>query len=84
MLNKDITHPNMRRRIKNPRIVLLDCPPGYKKGESQTNIEFSKASDWARVQEIEDEQVKVLVNKILEFKPDLVVTEKGVSGAYPF
>lgn len=80
MVNKDITHPNMRRRIQNPRIVLLDCPLEYKKGESQTNMEFSKESDWARAQDIEDEQVKALVEKILEFKPDLVITEKGVSG----
>lgn len=81
MLNKDITHPNMRRRIKNPRIILLDCPLEYKKGESQTNMEFSKEGDWERAQDIEEEQVKALVNKILEFKPDLVITEKGVSGA---
>jgi len=79
MLNKDITHPNMRRRIKNPRIVLLDCPLEYKKGESQTNMEFSKETDWARAQVIEEEQVKEMANKILEFKPDLVITEKGVS-----
>lgn len=82
MLNKDITHPNMRRRIKNPRIVLLDCPLEYKKGESQTNMEFSKETDWARAQVIEEEQIKEMANKILEFKPDLVITEKGVSGAH--
>lgn len=35
VLNKDVTHPKMRRRIENPRIVLLDCPLEYKKGESQ-------------------------------------------------
>jgi T-complex protein 1 subunit gamma len=80
MLNKDITHPAMRRRIVNPRIVLLDCPLEYKKGESQTNMEFSKENDWARAQEIEEEQVRALVMRILEFKPDLVITEKGVSG----
>lgn len=80
MLNKDITHPNMRRRIKNPRIILLDCPLEYKKGESQTNMEFSKAGDWERAQDIEEEQVKTMVNEILKFKPDLVITEKGVSG----
>ncbi|KAG6831368.1 T-complex protein 1 subunit gamma [Tephrocybe sp. NHM501043] len=80
MLNKDITHPNMRRRIKNPRIVLLDCPLEYKKGESQTNMEISKDGDWERAQTIEEEQVKALVMRILEFKPDLVITEKGVSG----
>ncbi len=38
MVNKDITHPKMRREIKNPRILLLDCPLEYKKGESQTNM----------------------------------------------
>jgi len=79
MLNKDITHPKMRRRIVNPRIVLLDCPLEYKKGESQTNIEISKEADWARIQELEEEQVKAMVDRILEFKPDLVITEKGVS-----
>ncbi|KAL9716754.1 T-complex protein 1 subunit gamma [Leucoagaricus gongylophorus] len=79
MVNKDITHPGMRRRIKNPRIVLLDCPLEYKKGESQTNMEFSKETDWERAQAIEEEQVKALCNRIIEFKPDLVFTEKGVS-----
>lgn len=34
MLNKDITHASMRRKIKNPRVLLLDCPLEYKKGES--------------------------------------------------
>ncbi|KAK0467797.1 chaperonin Cpn60/TCP-1 family [Desarmillaria tabescens] len=79
MLNKDITHPNMRRRIVNPRIILLDCPLEYKKGESQTNMEFSKAEDWEKAQAIEEEQIRLLCDKILEFKPDLVITEKGVS-----
>ncbi len=82
MLNKDITHPKMRRRIANPRIVLLDCPLEYKKGESQTNIEISKEADWARIQEIEEEQVRSIVEKIVALKPDLVLTEKGVSGTY--
>ena len=80
MVNKDITHPNMRRRIQNPRIILLDCPLEYKKGESQTNMEFSKEADWSRAQEIEEQQIKDLCYKLLEFKPDLVITEKGVSG----
>ena len=31
VLNKDVTHSKMRRRIENPRIVLLDCNLEYKK-----------------------------------------------------
>jgi T-complex protein 1 subunit gamma len=79
MLNKDITHPKMRRRIENPRIILLDCPLEYKKGESQTNIEITKEEDWKRILEIEEEQVKAMCDSILALKPDLVITEKGVS-----
>ena len=80
MVNKDITHPKMRRRIENPRILLLDCPLEYKKGESQTNIEISKEDDWNRMLQIEEEQVKHMCEAILAFKPDVVITEKGVSG----
>lgn len=80
MLNKDITHPKMRRRIENPRIVLLDCSLEYKKGESQTNIEISKEEDWNRILQIEEEQVKLMCDAILALKPDLVITEKGISG----
>lgn len=33
MFNKDVTHSKMRRKIENPRVLLLDCPLEYKKGE---------------------------------------------------
>ncbi|KAJ1776231.1 T-complex protein 1 subunit gamma [Coemansia sp. RSA 1824] len=79
MINKDVVHPKMRRRIENPRIVLLDCPLEYKKVESQTNIEITREEDWARILEIEEEQIKAMCEKIAALKPDLVVTEKGVS-----
>ena len=79
MLNKDITHPKMRRRIENPRVVLLDCTLEYKKGESQTNIEISKEDDWNRILQIEEEQVQRMTSAIIALKPDLVITEKGVS-----
>jgi T-complex protein 1 subunit gamma len=80
MINKDVTHPKMKRRIENPRIVLLDCPLEYKKGESQTNVEVTDEAHWARLLEIEEEQIKDMCDHIIRVKPDLVFTEKGVSG----
>jgi len=79
MFNKDITHPRMSRRIKNPRVVLLDCPLEYKKGESQTNVELTKESDWEAMLKQEEEEVKKLCEEVLRVKPDVVITEKGVS-----
>lgn len=79
LLNKDVVHPKMSRSIQNPRIVLLDCPLEYKKGESQTNIEISNEDDWNRILQIEEEQVKYMCEQILAVKPNVVITEKGVS-----
>ena len=79
MYNKDITHPGMRRIIENPRIVLLDCPLEYKKGESMNNMEFTKDEDFKKALAMEEEEVKRMCDDILKVKPDVVITEKGVS-----
>lgn len=79
MLNKDVTHPKMKRLIKNPRIVLLDCPLEYKKGESQTNVEIMKETDFSKMLELEEKFVKKLCDDVISVKPDLVFTEKGIS-----
>ncbi len=108
MVNKDVTHPRMRRLIKNPRIVLLDCSLEYKKGESQvrcclnpqssseglfknwplascssqTDIEITREEDFARILQMEEEYIQQICEDIIRLKPDLVFTEKGVSGTY--
>merc|ERR1719262_1479284 len=46
MFNKDVTHHKMRKDIKNPRVILIDCPLEYKKNESNTNVEITNEADW--------------------------------------
>jgi len=79
LVNKDVTHPKMRRRIENPRILLLDCTLEYKKGESQTNIEMMKEEDFTKILELEEQYIQKLCNEIIKMKPDVVFTEKGIS-----
>lgn len=79
MFNKDVTHPNMRRVIENPRVCLLDCPLEYKKGESMTNMEFTKEDDFKKALAMEETEVLRMCEHILRVKPDIVITEKGVS-----
>jgi T-complex protein 1 subunit gamma len=67
------------RRIEKPRIVLLDCPLEYKKGESQTDLELSKDIDFNRILQLEEEYVKEMCGHLIAVKPDLVITEKGLS-----
>ncbi|KAG8070455.1 hypothetical protein GUJ93_ZPchr0006g46422 [Zizania palustris] len=80
MINKDVVAPGkMRRKIVNPRIILLDCPLEYKKGENQTNAELMKEEDWQVMLQMEGEYIENLCAQILKLKPDLVITEKGLS-----
>ncbi|OQR83875.1 T-complex protein 1 subunit gamma [Achlya hypogyna] len=79
MFNKDVTHSKMRRRIENPRVLLLDCPLEYKKGESQTNVELTNEQDWNTLLRMEEEYIEQLCAHIVAVKPDIVITEKGVS-----
>lgn len=58
MFNKDVTHSKMRRRIENPRVLLLDCPLEYKKGESQTNVEIMNEDDFNALLRQEEEYVE--------------------------
>lgn len=80
VLNKDVTHAKMRRRIEKPRILLLDCPLEYKKAESQMGIEMTADVDWSKILQQEEEYIKKQCDEIIAFKPDLVITEKGISG----
>jgi len=65
MFNKDVTHSKMRRRIEKPRILLLDSPLEYKKGESQTNVEITNTDDWNTMLKMEEEYVENMCMEII-------------------
>jgi T-complex protein 1 subunit gamma len=64
MFNKDVTHSKMRRRIENPRILLLDCPLEYKKGESTTNVEITSEDDFNALLKQEEEYIEQICAQV--------------------
>jgi len=79
MVEKDSTHSRMKRRILNPRVILLDCPLEYKKAESAAALELSKEEDFQAILRQEEEYIAKMCSEIIALRPDVVVTEKGVS-----
>jgi len=79
IIEKDITHPKMRRKIVLPRIILLDCNLEYKKSQNPVNHKIKEATDWEKIMLQEEEQVKKMVMDVIKWKPDVVITEKGIS-----
>ena len=47
---------------------------------SQTNVEVSEEADFSKLLQLEEDYVQKICNDIIDLKPDLVFTEKGVSG----
>jgi T-complex protein 1 subunit gamma len=79
MIEKDVLHSAMRRRIEHPKVLLLDCGLEYRKGESITNIEITGEDDYALVLQEEETQVRELCAAIIATGCDIVCAEKGVS-----
>lgn len=46
----------------------------------QTDIEITKEEDFARILQMEEEYIQHICEDIIRLKPDLVFTEKGISG----
>lgn len=46
----------------------------------QTDIEISKEEDFARILQMEEEYIQQICEDIIRLRPDLVFTEKGISG----
>lgn len=70
MFNKDVTHSKMRRRIENPRILLLDCPLEYKKGESQTTVEILNEDDFNALLRQEEEYIESICAQVSDHSHD--------------
>ncbi len=49
-----------------------------------TNVEISGEADFSRLLKLEEEYVQKMCDEIIAVKPDLVFTEKGVSGKHKF
>ena len=57
----------------------MDCPLEYKKGESNANIEIMKDTDWDEILKLEEDYIQKISLEIIKHKPDVVITEKGLS-----
>ena len=57
MFNKYLTHPKMKRRIKKPRILLLDCRLGHKESENRRVARAGGAAIGNKADEITEEDI---------------------------
>ena len=78
VLDKEIVHGGMPKRIENAKIVLLNCPLEIEKTEFDAKININNPE---QIQEFIDEEnmmLKAMVDKILAVGANVVLCQKGI------
>lgn len=78
IVQKSLLDYSMRSKIENAKVLLVDFPLEYRKGENQMNIEMHTGEAFTRALEVEEEQIEKMVELLVKCAPDVVVSEKGI------
>lgn len=63
-----------------PNTVNCEHNPKHYCSFIQTDIEISREEDFARILQMEEEFIQQMCEELIRVKPDLIITEKGISG----
>ncbi len=78
VLDKEVVHPGMPRRVEKAKIALLDCPLEVEKPEITAKINITSPD---LIKAFLDEEAKILkdmVEKIAETGANVVICQKGI------
>ncbi|RLG82382.1 MAG: thermosome subunit, partial [Thermoprotei archaeon] len=78
VLDKEVVHPGMPRRVENAKIALLDTPLEVEKPEIDAEIRITDPSQMRAFLEEEEEILKKMVEKIAGIGANVVICQKGI------
>ncbi|MFP3240551.1 MAG: thermosome subunit alpha [Caldivirga sp.] len=78
VLDKEVVHPGMPKRVVNAKIAVLDAPLEIEKPEWTTKISVSSPQQIKAYLEEEANILKGYVDKLKEIGANVVITQKGI------
>jgi thermosome len=78
LLDKEVVHPGMPRRIENAKIALLNCPLEVEKPEFDAKLNIQNPDQMKAFLDEEESILKVMVDKIASAGANVVICEKGI------
>jgi len=78
VLDKEVVHAGMPKRVENARIALLNCPLEIEKTEMSAEIRISDPQQMQRFLEEENKMLKDMVDKIVASGANVVLCQKGI------
>ncbi len=78
VLDKEVVHPGMPKRVKDAKIALLDTPLEVEKPEIDAEIRITDPTQMKKFLQEEEEILKKMVDKIAETGANVVICQKGI------
>ena len=78
VLDKEVVHPGMPRRVEKAKIALLDTPLEVEKPEIDAEIRISDPSQIKKFLEEEEQILSNMVEKIAGVGANVVICQKGI------
>ncbi|MDE1819752.1 MAG: TCP-1/cpn60 chaperonin family protein [Euryarchaeota archaeon] len=81
ILDKDVAHPGMPRRIQDARIALMESALEVRKAETTTEVRITAPNEIEAYLSEEDRMVREMVDQVLRSGANVVLCEKGIDDA---
>ncbi len=78
VLDKEVVHPDMPRRVENAKIALLDAPLEIEKPEIDLEISITSPEQIKLLYEKQEKILKEKIEKIAATGANVVITQKGI------
>ncbi|HET6730429.1 MAG TPA: thermosome subunit beta [Nitrososphaeraceae archaeon] len=78
VLDKEVTHGGMPKRIENARIALMNCPLEVEKLEFDTKLNISTPGQMQRFIDEENNMLKSMVDKLSSAGANVALCQKGI------
>jgi thermosome len=78
VLDKDVSHSGMPKRVEKAKIALLDCPLEIEKTEFDAKINIESPEQMEAFLKQEEDMLREMVEKIAKAGANVVLCEKGV------
>jgi thermosome len=78
VLDKDIAHSGMPKRVEKAKIALLDCPLEIEKTEFDAKINIESPEQMEGFLKQEEDMLRDMVDKVIKAGANVVLCEKGV------
>ncbi len=78
VLDKEVVHPGMPKRVEKAKILVLDAPLEIQKPDISTKIRVTNVEELDKFLEEETKVLKEMVEKIASVGANVVITQKGI------